>query len=125
MSRGRPDGKGGLIGKSLYVGHYYVTVQKKLGEGGFADIYQVVDRNDHSAFYALKHFRICGDPEKLASVKRECLLMKSIKKHPNIVTLFAACFAGTPVATDGFFLVRCPVAVFLLVGSAWKYKHFF
>lgn len=105
MSRGGSK-PGALIGKSLYVGNYYVTVQKKLGEGGFADIYQVVDRNDHSAFYALKHFRIAGDPEKLASVKRECLLMKGIKKHPNIVTLFAACFAGTPVATDGFFLVR-------------------
>jgi AP2-associated kinase len=105
MSRGQGQAPGKLIGKSLYVGNYYVTVQKKLGEGGFADIYQCVNRADHNSWYALKHFRIDGDAEKLASVKRECLLMKDIKKHPNIVTLYAACFAGQPVATDGFFLV--------------------
>lgn len=98
-----------LLGKSLYVGNYYVTVQKKLGEGGFATIYQAVHRHhqgrDGGQFFALKHFRINGDLEKLNSVKRECLLMNNIKKHPHIVTLYAACFAGSPIATDGFFLV--------------------
>lgn len=98
-----------LLGKSLYVGNYYVTVQKKLGEGGFATIYQAVHRHhqgrEGGQFFALKHFRINGDLEKLNSVKRECLLMNNVKKHPNIVTLYAACFAGSPIATDGFFLV--------------------
>jgi serine/threonine protein kinase len=107
MNMGNPqNATGKLVGKSLYVGKFYVTVQKKLGEGGFADIYQVVDRRDPTAFYALKHFRINGDPTKLKSVKRECLLMNDIKKHPNIVTVYAACFAGAPITTDGFFLVR-------------------
>jgi serine/threonine protein kinase len=96
---------GVLEGKTLQVGNYLVTVEAKLGEGGFADIYRVVSRHDQ-CYYALKHFRINGDPEKLESVKSECIRMKKLKAHANILTLYAACFAGDPVVTDGFCLLE-------------------
>ena len=92
-------GVGALLGKTIQVGNYLVTVERKLGQGGFADVYQVVSRSD-SCRYALKHFRINKDEQRLASVKAECILMRQLKASRNILTLYAACFAGNPV-TDG------------------------
>ena len=37
-------GVGNLIGKTMQVGQFLVTIEKKLGQGGFADVYQVVSR---------------------------------------------------------------------------------
>ena len=94
-----------LIGKSLQIGNYHVQIEKLLGEGGYATIYSVLCRQDNKQ-YACKHFRIMGDNERYQSVMKEALLMKKLKAHPNILTLYAASFAGPDVApTDGFFLM--------------------
>ena len=37
----RASGVGALLGKTIQVGNYLVTVERKLGQGGFADVYQV------------------------------------------------------------------------------------
>ena len=37
-------GVGALLGKTIQVGQFLVTVERKLGQGGFADVYQVVSR---------------------------------------------------------------------------------
>lgn len=95
-----------LVGKTIEVGLYVVTVEAKLGEGGFASIYRVINRHDQQRF-ALKHFRIQGDRQRHESVKQEALLMRRLKADPNIVTLFAASFGGPDRApTDGFFLMQ-------------------
>lgn len=94
-----------LLGKTIQVGQYMMTVERKLGQGGFADVYQVVSRTD-STRYALKHFRIDRDQAKLDSVKSECVLMRQLKASPHVLTLYAAVFAGDPVPTDGFCLLE-------------------
>jgi serine/threonine protein kinase len=99
------DTFGSLLGKTIQVGNYLVTVERKLGQGGFADVYQVVSRTD-STRYALKHFRIDQDQEKFDSVKAECILMKQLKSSPHVLTLYAACFAGDPVPAHGFCLLE-------------------
>lgn len=99
------SGVGMLVGKTIQVGNYLVTVERKLGQGGFADVYQVVSRTD-STRYALKHFRIDRDQAKLDSVKAECVLMRKLKASPHVLTLYAACFAGDPIPTDGFCLLE-------------------
>ena len=96
---------GSLLGTTIQVGNYLVTVERKLGQGGFADVYQVVSRTD-STRYALKHFRIDGDQARLDEVKAECILMKKLKASAHVLTLYAACFAGDPVPTHGFCLLE-------------------
>jgi AP2-associated kinase len=98
-------GIGNLLGKTIQVGNFLVTVERKLGEGGFAEVYQVVSRSD-STRYALKHFRINGDQKKLDSVKAECILMKKLKASQHVLRLYAACFAGDPIPTHGFCLLE-------------------
>jgi AP2-associated kinase len=100
------NGVGALLGKTIQVGNYLVTVERKLGQGGFADVYQVVSRSADQTRYALKHFRINQDKEKLDSVKAECILMRQLKASPHVLTLYAACFAGDPIPTDGFCLLE-------------------
>jgi hypothetical protein len=95
-----------LVGKTVQVGNYTVLVEAKLGEGGFASIYRVLNRGDQQRF-ALKHFRIQGDLQRYESVKQEALLMRKLKADPNIVTLYAASFGGPERApSDGFFLMQ-------------------
>lgn len=106
-SRGLMGGKqdAGLTGKSLQVGNYHVCIEKQLGEGGYATIYSVLCRNDNK-HYAMKHFRIQGEADRYECIKAEALLMKRLKAHPNVLTLYSASFAGPDsYPTDGFFLM--------------------
>ncbi|CAL0300072.1 unnamed protein product [Lupinus luteus] len=47
-----------------------------------------------SKLYALKHI-ICNDEESLGLVKKEISVMKSLKAHPNVVTLHAIIDMGS------------------------------
>ena len=82
-----------------------MTIEKELGEGGYATIYSALCRQDGRR-YAMKHFRIQGDAERHAAVCAEALLMRRLKAHPHLLRLYAASFAGPDNApSDGFFLL--------------------
>jgi len=74
-----------LIGSSVKVGIYRVTIQKKIGEGGYAVVYLAVD--SQKTQYALKIVR-CVISEKFAQFKNEAYFLQSLPAHPNIVQLF-------------------------------------
>ncbi|KAF7835969.1 putative serine/threonine-protein kinase [Senna tora] len=78
----------GLEGRSIDVGNLKVNVQKAIAEGGFSCVYLARDAVHMSKQYALKHI-ICNDEESLELVKKEISVMKSLKGHPNVVTLYA------------------------------------
>ncbi|KAK4253657.1 hypothetical protein QN277_010304 [Acacia crassicarpa] len=78
----------GLEGRSIDVGNLKVNVLKAIAEGGFSSVYLVRDAVHMSKQYALKHM-ICNDEESLELVKKEISVMKSLKGHPNVVTLYA------------------------------------
>ncbi|XP_019453600.1 PREDICTED: probable serine/threonine-protein kinase DDB_G0276461 isoform X2 [Lupinus angustifolius] len=78
----------GLEGRTIDVGNLKINVQKAIAEGGFSCVYVVRDAVHMSKLYALKHI-ICNDDESLGLVKKEISVMKSLKGHPNVVTLYA------------------------------------
>ncbi|XP_028774360.1 AP2-associated protein kinase 1 isoform X2 [Neltuma alba] len=78
----------GLEGRSIDVGNLKVNVLKAIAEGGFSCVYLARDAVNMSKQYALKHM-ICNDEESLELVKKEISVMKSLKGHPNVVTLYA------------------------------------
>ncbi|CAL0333154.1 unnamed protein product [Lupinus luteus] len=78
----------GLEGRTIDVGNLKINVQKAIAEGGFSCVYLVRDAVHMSKLYALKHI-ICNDEESLGLVKKEISVMKSLKGHPNVVTLYA------------------------------------
>ncbi|KAK4285547.1 hypothetical protein QN277_002233 [Acacia crassicarpa] len=78
----------GLEGRTIDVGNLKINVQKAIAEGGFSCVYLARDCAHMSKQFALKHI-ICNDEESLGLVKKEISVMKSLKGHPNIVTLHA------------------------------------
>lgn len=78
----------GLEGRYIDVGNLKINVQKTIAEGGFSCVYLARDVVNMSKQYALKHI-ICNDEESLGLVKKEISVMKSLKGHPNVVTLYA------------------------------------
>lgn len=56
------EASGPLTGRTLSLQPYTVRVEALVGEGGFATIYRAVDPASHEV-YAVKHFRLSGDPE--------------------------------------------------------------
>ncbi|KAF5738360.1 AP2-associated protein kinase 1 isoform X3 [Tripterygium wilfordii] len=78
----------GLEGRSIDVGDLKIHVQKAFAEGGFSCVYFARDAVHPSKQYALKHM-VCNDEESLELVMKEISVMKSLKGHPNIVTLHA------------------------------------
>lgn len=78
----------GLEGRSIDVGNLKINVQKAIAEGGFSCVYLARDIVNMSKQYALKHI-ICNDEESLELVKKEISVMKSLKGHPNVVSLYA------------------------------------
>jgi serine/threonine protein kinase len=62
----------------------------KLGEGAYAAVYQCMNL-DTGKLYAVKHFKLSEDPQKVLrdfrSLKREVSLLSSLK-HPNIVQYY-------------------------------------
>lgn len=78
----------GLEGRNLDVGNLKVHVRNAIAEGGFSCVYLARDAVNASKQYALKHI-ICNDEESLELVVKEISVMKSLKGHPNVVTLNA------------------------------------
>ncbi|KAJ0262014.1 Protein kinase superfamily protein [Hirschfeldia incana] len=78
----------GLEGRYLEIGNLKVHVRSVIAEGGFSSVYLAQDTNHASKQYALKHM-ICNDEESLELVMKEISVLKSLKGHPNVVTLYA------------------------------------
>ncbi|CAA7049475.1 unnamed protein product [Microthlaspi erraticum] len=78
----------GLEGRFLEIGNLKVHVRNIIAEGGFSSVYLAQDTNHPSKQYALKHM-ICNDEESLELVMKEISVLKSLKGHPNVVTLYA------------------------------------
>ena len=83
-----PKEQAGLEGRSIDVGNVKVYVRNAIAEGGFSFVYLARDAINSSKQYALKHI-ICNDEESLDLVKKEILVMKVLRGHPNVVTLHA------------------------------------
>ncbi|XP_065870444.1 uncharacterized protein [Euphorbia lathyris] len=78
----------GLEGRFLDVGNLKIQVRNAIAEGGFSCVYLARDTVNATKHYALKHM-ICNDEESLELALKEINVMKSLKGHPNIVTLCA------------------------------------
>lgn len=76
----------GLEGRYMDVGNLKINVRNAIAEGGFSCVYLARDALHASKQYALKHM-ICIDEESLELALKEINVMKSLKGHPNIVTL--------------------------------------
>ena len=76
-----------LIGQTIKIGEYTVTIKSKIGEGGYAWIYRAEDANGN--IYALKYVN-CLTPERFNQFQQEANVLKSIPPHPNIIKLFAS-----------------------------------
>ncbi|KAI4383008.1 hypothetical protein MLD38_008894 [Melastoma candidum] len=76
----------GLEGRTIDVGHLKVHVRGIIAEGGFSCVYLARDAVNLSKQYALKHI-FCNDEESLQLVMKEISVMKSLRGHPNVVTL--------------------------------------
>ncbi|CAN7010187.1 unnamed protein product [Brassica oleracea var. botrytis] len=78
----------GLEGRYLEIGSLKVQVRNVIAEGGFSSVYSAQDTSHPSKQYALKHM-ICNDEESLELVMKEISVLKSLRGHPNVVTLYA------------------------------------
>ncbi|XP_062198946.1 uncharacterized protein LOC133901583 [Phragmites australis] len=76
----------GLEGRTLDVGNVKVHVREAIAEGGFSCVYAARDLVNPSKQYALKHV-IIQDKESLELVQKEITVTRSLKGHPNVVTL--------------------------------------
>ncbi|KAL3832900.1 hypothetical protein ACJIZ3_007636 [Penstemon smallii] len=81
----------GLEGRVIDIGNFKVQVRNAIAEGGFSCVYLARDAIHGSKQYALKHI-ICNDEESQELVLKEISVMKSLKGHPNVVTLSAHAF---------------------------------
>lgn len=81
----------GLEGRTIDVGNLKIQVRNAIAEGGFSSVYLARDVMQMAKQYALKHM-ICNDDESLDLVMKEISVMKSLKGHPNVVTLHAHTF---------------------------------
>lgn len=77
----------GLDGRTFDIENLKIQVRNTIAEGGFSSVY--LARDCHSGKqYALKHI-ICNDGESMDLAKKEIEVMKLLKGHPNVVTLYA------------------------------------
>ncbi|KAA8520291.1 hypothetical protein F0562_014546 [Nyssa sinensis] len=83
-----PKEPAGLEGRTMDIGNLKIHVRNAIAEGGFSCVYLARDAVHGSKQYALKHI-ICNDEESLELVMKEISVMKSLRGHPNIVTLYA------------------------------------
>ena len=84
------------------------TIGKQLGEGGYATIWRVHERQPDCSEvrYAVKRVVFDGaDPEARALIAAEVALMKALPPHPNVVSLVGFC------RPEG----RAPETVYLLL----------
>jgi len=78
----------GLEGRTVDVGNVKVHVREAIAEGGFSSVYAARDLVNPAKQYALKPV-IVQDEESLGLVRKEITVMRSLKGHPNVVTLVA------------------------------------
>ncbi|GJN11774.1 hypothetical protein PR202_ga29995 [Eleusine coracana subsp. coracana] len=78
----------GLEGRNIDVANVKVHVREVIAEGGFSCVYAARDMVNPTKQYALKHM-IIQDEETLELAQKEITVMRSLKGHPNVVTLVA------------------------------------
>lgn len=83
-----PKEQTGLEGRVIDIGNLKVQIRNVIAEGGFSCVYLARDAINGSKQYAVKHI-ICNDDESMELVMNEISVMKSLRGHPNIVTLYA------------------------------------
>eukprot|EP01031_Cornospumella_fuschlensis_P023145 gene23145-28128_t len=77
----------GVLQPAIYVNKRKFKVVRKIGEGGFAFVYEVrsTQKEDQYAHYALKKM-LCQESEQVAEAKKEVDLLNKIK-HTNVLPL--------------------------------------
>ncbi|KAL5205174.1 hypothetical protein ABZP36_033383 [Zizania latifolia] len=83
-----PREQSGLDGRTVDVGNVKVHVREAVAEGGFSCVYLARDAVNPAKQYALKHV-VIQDQESLDLVQKEITAMRSLKGHPNVVSLVA------------------------------------
>ena len=68
---------------ALEIGKYKLKIVKKIGRGGFGDVYKAVDEST-GELYALKQLEM-ADEEMIENVINEESALQSELDHPNIV----------------------------------------
>ena len=69
-----------LVGSIVDVGGVKVAVKRRIGEGGFAFVYEVVDVETRSRPYALKRL-LAVDKEKKKAIVQEISILKTLSSH--------------------------------------------
>ncbi|KQJ89648.1 AP2-associated protein kinase 1 [Brachypodium distachyon] len=96
---------GGLEGRTIDVGNVKVHVREAIAEGGFSFVYLARDLMNPARQYALKHV-IVQDRESLDLVQKEITVMRSLKGHPNVVTLVAHAILDMGRAREALLLME-------------------
>ncbi|KAJ4755069.1 Protein kinase superfamily protein [Rhynchospora pubera] len=81
-----PKEQAGLENRTIDISNIKIHVKELLAEGGFSSVYLAYDLVNPSKQYALKHVMI-QDKESYDLVMKEVSVMKSLKGHPNVVSL--------------------------------------
>ena len=74
-----------LIGQTLIIGKYSITIREKIGEGGYAWVYRAQD--DKGNDFAYK-FVNCLTKERYDQFKQEAIILNDLPSHPNIIKLY-------------------------------------
>lgn len=76
-----------LLGTTVKIGNYTVTLKEKIGEGGYAWVFLAEDQMKTP--YAVKYVK-CLESNKFKQFKNEATFLQSLPQHPHIVKLYAA-----------------------------------
>ena len=72
---------------SIYINEIKYEIKKKLGQGGYGEVYQVLNESDNK-YYALKEFPIKGETEdNIQAIKKEAQILSKFN-HRNIVKYY-------------------------------------
>ena len=72
---------------SLKINSKEYKIEKKLGEGGYGKVYQILNESDNQ-YYALKEFPIKGETkENIQLIKKEAEILSKFN-HKNIVKYY-------------------------------------
>ncbi|XP_010678702.2 uncharacterized protein LOC104894216 [Beta vulgaris subsp. vulgaris] len=96
----------GLEGRNIDIGDIKVHIKNVIAEGGFSCVYLARDALNASKQYALKHI-ICNDQESLDLVMKEIQVMKSLKGHPNVVTLYSHTILDLGRTKEALLVMEC------------------
>ncbi|KAI5076574.1 hypothetical protein GOP47_0008639 [Adiantum capillus-veneris] len=80
-----PKEQAGLEGKTVEVGSLRLQIRSVIAEGGFSSVYLARDAQSGKQF-AVKHI-MCNDTESIDLIKKEVNALKTLRGHPNIITL--------------------------------------